>query len=87
MIIILSVIIVWHILRASATVNCYLLLTIVSKKMLLVSQPFIANLFENVNFLFLISYVVGKLIFSSILIKKHTVDIFSEQKLLVQSKS
>ena len=40
--------------------------------MLHVSQPFIINLFRYVNYIFLISYMVGKLGFSSILNKKHT---------------
>ena len=54
---------------------CQLLLiviTVVNKKMLNVSLPFINNLFENVNLLFLILYMVGNINFSSILIKKHT---------------
>ena len=51
------------------------------------SQPLITNLFKNVNLLFLISYIVGKLSFS-ILIKKHTFEhiyqgrVISAQKLI-----
>ena len=42
--------------------GCYyqlllIIITVVNNKMLHVSQPFIANLFKNVNFPFLISYM------------------------------
>ena len=47
---------------------------------LLLLSPLIANLFKNVFFLFLISYLVGKLNFSSIVIKKYTLGHIQQAK-------
>ena len=63
-----------------------LLLIVVNKKMLYLSQPFIAKLFKNKNFIFLLLYMVGKLRVSSVLIKKCTSGHIQEAKVIIAQR-